>query len=58
MKKKITTDQNNRKRGDVHKGSYRPRGSQKPPKQQPPKQQPPKQQPPKQQQGGEKGKKK
>ena len=53
MKKKITTDQNNRKRGDVHKGSYRPRGSQKPPKQQPPKQQPPKQQ-----SGGEKGKKK
>ena len=55
MKKKITTDQKNQKRGDVHKGSYRPRGSQIPPKQQPPKQQPPKQQPPKQQQGGEKG---
>lgn len=59
MKKKITTDQKNQKRRDVHKGSYRPRGSQTPPKQQPPKQQPPKQQPPKQQppkqQGGEKG---
>ena len=60
MKKKVTTDQNNRKRGNEQEKYYRPRGSQiQPPKQQPPKQQPPKQQPPKQQpSGGKKGKKK
>ena len=52
MKKKITTDQKNQKRRDEHKGSYRPRGSQKPPTQQPPKQ-PPKQPP----SGSKKGKK-